>query len=85
MKHRNIIHAMEKQGWIVKRDLHAPSWFYCDNGTKTCSWYKRSDEDEAKCLHVKWSACKEDLRSDYSPGSFFETIKGAVEYMEGTK
>lgn len=78
MKHRNVIKAMEKQGWTVK--MYPDSGgsdrrYYCDNGSCVCSWTLGEDMDTRK-IYVKKATGEE-----WS----FDGIIQAVRYMGGTK
>lgn len=98
MKHKSIIRAIEKQGWTCKqeeerkryddstvvRDEWSRTNYFCETGRYIASW-SAYDNGDVRNIHVRRTNDVSDSMRDYFAGDFFETIKSAVEYMEGAK
>lgn len=64
----------------VTPEERTASQFVVKNGNRIVTWYVQGDR--AHCVHCSNVNDQRDLMTDYFPGSFAHTIKGAVEYLK---
>lgn len=84
MKTKNIIKALEKEGYQVKNRTENDykercNYFYCNNGFYKCDWY---GEEETSYVSVMRSSDKNEIERDYFPGFFCRTIKDLIQSMK---
>lgn len=75
----NAVKKMSKVG-EVKEDRHGYS---VENNEQvlTVMYNGRKEDNEVATIHVKPASAEADSMTDYFPGSFFKSMKAAIEYM----
>lgn len=93
MKTRNIIKALEKQGYIVQchtdtgtgydGDMWKRIHYTSSNAKYKCSWYHCQVTGSAQSVHASLLGQDMCILTDYFPGWFPKTIKQLINYMGG--
>lgn len=87
MKTKNIVKALEKQGYLVEsfdkdiNDVWQRVLYKCKTSTFICTWFHCKYSGRAQCLHAGWLRSMDDARNDYAPGVWPDTIKELLHYM----
>ena len=82
MKHSSLLKALDKIKAEVKQKSISTA-YYADNENKEISWYNQ--DGHVICLHVVRLTDHADPMTDYFPGSFYHTIKSAIEAFNGQR
>ncbi len=86
MKITNLVKALEKSGLTVeKKVLHKfqdgsfNHLYICRSNKRRAEWHEQShDKGEIQSVYICAINDKDDLMSDYFPGTFYDTIKSVV-------
>lgn len=80
MKHASVEKAVSKYAKVESRkDGAGNMWYWAVTKEREISWIVSWYEDgEASCLRVRGLNDHDDYMSDYHAGSYFDTIKSAV-------
>lgn len=79
MLHKSIVKELEKNGFLVEHDLSnkkSLNRFLCRNTKNIMTWW--DTEDGVHFIHVKGIEEESDIYTDYFPGTFFHSIKSAL-------
>ena len=89
MKIKNVVSALEKLGLTVEKTVHRNfgddsfTYSYCFKSKENrAEWYEQPhDNGEIDSVYICGINQRDDLMSDYFPGSFYHTIKSIVKRM----
>ena len=89
MKITNVVKSLEKLGLTVKKEISHNfkdgicTYFYvCYSRENRAEWYEQShDNGEIISVYICGINQRDDLMTDYFPGSFYQTIKSIVQRM----
>lgn len=81
MRNEYLLKQLEKNGFKPKTSLDRIDRYEClsKNGHAIAEWFV--SEESATCLKVRNINDHDDGYSDYSAGSFYETVKGTVDAL----
>ena len=83
MQHKRLVSALKKFGFNPTIAQDSNEMYIVEGSEYTLTWYVQNEE--ANCVHLVHKSLQSDSMSDYFPGRFVDTIKGAVAGVSRTK
>jgi len=82
MQSKNIVKALEKSGArIIKIESSKGIHYYAENDKRKCDWFTNDYNEEPGSVYVVRKINDDEIRTDYFSGTFCETIKQTIYFM----